>query len=188
MSHRAVGLTCRCQFHGAPVPLPLPGDVQKPTVRITKKTPAGGKGRGRAAGRGRGAAPAPASSDSERSEAGSGAGRDEAAAETAPAMAIPGPPVDHDGVDVDLSADEAPDLTVSDGVHEGPADPPPAPKFYIADRGRVLTTEGNHYVGRISYPKLGTPQEALSVYCSRHGCSYARKCAHGAITNEQIFQ
>ena len=43
-----------------------------------------------------------------------------------------------------------------------------------AATGRVLGP-GNVYVGRISVIRQGTRQEAVSIYCSRHGCTICKR-------------
>ena len=50
--------------------------------------------------------------------------------------------------------------------------PPLAPLCLLLPLGRVFAAEA--YIGRISIIKPGTRQEALSVYCSRHGCTVCK--------------
>jgi hypothetical protein len=51
--------------------------------------------------------------------------------------------------------------------------------FFDQDTGRVWTappnTEGREFLGIISVIKSNTPQEAMSVYCSSHGCSVMKR-------------
>lgn len=54
---------------------------------------------------------------------------------------------------------------------------------YDAATGRVLGL-GNVYVGRVSVIKNGTPQEAVSVYCSRHQRSICKRIAVAPTTAE----
>ena len=50
--------------------------------------------------------------------------------------------------------------------------------IFSADTGKIHAREPPHgYLGRISRLRVGTPQEAFSIYCARHGCSFMSKLA-----------
>ncbi|OLP76832.1 hypothetical protein AK812_SmicGene43181 [Symbiodinium microadriaticum] len=60
---------------------------------------------------------------------------------------------------------------------------PPAPSqsdvcdlrnLRMDEDGKVFNGAGG-YLGRLTSLKVGTPQEAFSVYCARHGCQFIRK-------------
>ena len=57
---------------------------------------------------------------------------------------------------------------------------------YDANTGRVFGP-GNVYLGRISLIKPGTPQESLSIYCSRHRCSVCKR-ASVAPSHQEILR
>ena len=45
--------------------------------------------------------------------------------------------------------------------------------------------ENKDSLGRVSLIKEGTRQEAVSVYCRRHGCSFMKRC-HEALSKQQL--
>ena len=44
-----------------------------------------------------------------------------------------------------------------------------APPPHIEPSGKVIGPDGSYW-GKISVLRMGAPNEALSVYCGRHGC------------------
>ncbi len=83
------------------------------------------------------------------------------------------PSIDEDlvGVEVDF-ADVVDEISSSDedDAPEAPAAVPFSRVRYDALTGKVtLRDDTSENLGRISLIKQGTPQEAVSVYCRRHG-------------------
>jgi len=79
--------------------------------------------------------------------------------------------------DVGLDDDASPgvDQSAASGVDQPAAsavDQPAACRF-DSDTGRAFAADGT-YLGRISGTRAGSPQEAVSLYCARHGCTVMR--------------
>ena len=60
---------------------------------------------------------------------------------------------------------------------------PPAPPRPVLDattgRVHIRNAEGGwDWLGRIVLARIGTPQEAVTVYCRRHQCSVMKRCIH----------
>ena len=77
--------------------------------------------------------------------------------------------------ETDDAADEGSGLPA---VDEGPGLP------RIDAQGSVLNpADDNDIWGRISIMKVGTPGEAVSLYCRRHGCALMRRTATAPSMN-----
>ncbi len=89
---------------------------------------------------------------------------------------------DDDLSDVDLDAADAGD-NIDTSSSSGGSDEDGEPEdsdlpSYNPLTGQVTTrSEVPEPLGRISLIKIGTPAEAVSIYCRRHGCSIMKRCA-----------
>lgn len=85
-----------------------------------------------------------------------------------------------DGADEGLQGVEIDALDAFDAAEDSECeDAPDVPDLphYDLGSGRVTSRDDPpEPLGRISLIKVGTPQEAVSVYCRRHGCSFMKGC------------